>query len=169
METIRLKENSDSLVKVELNDDGDFLMLTATSATFFDNYINFLENISNVIEDSDKRIEEFKAQYSDGLSDGEKIEIARKVAREEIAFSEKAIDIVNSFLGENTVQKYFKTLYDNVPDFVPGEECFAEFITNITPAIEKIYGKKIEIRANISKKKTEKYVPQDFRKKGTKC
>jgi len=168
METIKLKENSDAAIKVELNDDGDYILLAANSATFFDNYISFLKELTDLSEESEKTVDSLKEQYKDDLDDDKKIELAHLVAKQSVLFSEKAIEIVDNFLGKGTTYKYFKHLYEGVQDFMPGEECFADLIASITPVIEKIYGKKIEIRQNISKSKTEKYVPQDFKKKGNK-
>lgn len=168
METIKLKDNSDAAIKVELNDDGDYILLAANSATFFDNYVSFLKDLTELSENSEKEVNKLKEQYEEDMDDGSKIELAHQIAKQSVTFSEKATKIVDDFLGENTTYKYFKVLYEGVKDFMPGEECFADLISNITPVIEKVYGKKIEIRQKISKSKTEKYVPQDFKKKGNK-
>lgn len=167
MESIKLKK-IDTMTKVELNDDGDFIVLSADSATFFDNYVTFLKSLSDLADDTEKEINEIQDTFKDDMSMEDKLELTTKISKLNLGFSEKSKEMVDDLLGEGVTYKYFKELYDNVKDFVPDAECFMDFIEQINPVVEQLYGKKIEIRKNIDKSKVSKYAPQDFKKKGGK-
>lgn len=167
METIKLKKY-DTAVKVELNDDGDFIYLTADSATFFDNYVTFLKALSDLADETEKQVTKVQEEYKDDMDIEERIALSMKISQFNLTFSEKAKEMVDELLGEGVTYKYFKELYDNVKDFIPDAECFMDFIAQVNPVVEKLYGKKVEIRKNINKEKVAKYTPQDFKKKGAK-
>ena len=86
------------------------------------------------------------------------------MSRVNVDFSKEATVIIDGIFGSDTVKKYFRNIYSEIPDFLPDTDCIIDFFEQITPVIEKLFDRKIEKQKAASKARMEKYQPQDHKK-----
>lgn len=116
-------------------------------------------------------IERFEVAGEDleALADDlEKKESEEKSAKEKIAqrreFSEKAAEIMDNVFGKGTTRKYFGDVYEAIPDFCPDVECFMDYWDSLIPVIERLSDHKVKLEKLASRRRMEKYQPQDHKK-----
>lgn len=74
-------------------------------------------------------------------------------------------------LGSGSTRKFFSDVYESIPDFMPDIEAFMDFWDSLIPVIEKLSDHKVKLEKLASRRRMEKYQPQDHKKpqrKGTK-
>ncbi len=81
-----------------------------------------------------------------------------------MGFSEEAVRVIDSIFGEDTVKKYFRSIYNEISDFLPDADCIIDFFEQITPPMEKLFNRKAETRELLSKTRMAKYQPQDHQR-----
>lgn len=81
-----------------------------------------------------------------------------------VQFSEEAIRVIDGIFGADTVKKYFCESYEQNSNFLPDSECVMEFFENISPVLEKVFNRKIELQRKASRERMAKYVPQDHKR-----
>ena len=64
--------------------------------------------------------------------------------RVDAEFSEKAIKIIDNIFGEGTLKKYFRNIYEEVPEFLLDAECIADFFKKISPVMETLFNRKMD-------------------------
>lgn len=159
--SIRTKSNA---VKVELNDRGDYIAIHPGNARMAENFAIHREKILKLAEDVPKRLEAIRKEY-EGKEDGSSLEeMDKKIFGERVKFSEEFIENIDGIFGPGTIRKYFADNYEEVHDFVPDETCAEDFLNQITPVIEEIFGKYLDKR----KVAMAKYQPQDHKRRGAK-
>lgn len=62
-----------------------------------------------------------------------------ETAKVNVQFSKNTTGIIDNIFGEGTVKKYFRKLYEEDPDFMPGVECFTDFLNQITPVMRNLH------------------------------
>ena len=130
------------LIKVVLNDEGDHIAISTGDSTFFDRFTaGFLQIADEAagLPGEYRKIEK-KHRSAKELPMYKNVDIARADAE----FSRKAVKIIDNLFGEGTLKKYFRKLYDEVPDFLPGAECFVDFFGKIMPVMETLFNRKID-------------------------
>lgn len=65
------------------------------------------------------------------------------LVRANAGFSKEAVKIMNGVFGEETIEKYFRKIYEEYSDFTPGVECFMDFFEKVTPVMERLFDRKI--------------------------
>lgn len=155
------KDLKGNLLKVELNEQGDFIYLNPNDTSFMEKFSKFLrwmdEKGNDLQKQGNEAEEKFKGrplmsedEEGNTMIDTEQFELLTQIQAETMRECSEKID---QLFGQNTLGKYFKTFYEINPDFVPDEECVEDFLSAITPAIEKVYQARVE---RISKKYTRK-------------
>lgn len=161
MEKTRIEEKSVSLLKIELNKKGDYIVVSADDPTLFDRFSAGFKKIADMSDEMPRRIEEIEKKF-DGKEDfSHLMEKTVQLSRENVRFSEEAIKVIDCIFGEDTVKKYFRHIYEEIPGFIPDSYCIMDFFEQVTPEMEKLFGKKIEKREKERKKRMEKYKPAD--------
>ncbi len=84
--------------------------------------------------------------------------------RKKRAFSEEVAKVTDNIFGEGTVRKLFRSVYEEIPDFVPSAESITTFLESVTPQIEQLFHKKIDERNKASRARMAKYIPQDHKR-----
>ena len=158
MDNLKVKCNV-GLLKIDLNDSGDYTVVSVDDETFFERFSEYYKNILEKADDLDKRYAELDEKYKDDNS-----EQAVQKMKERRKFSEYSAQLIDSVFGKDTVKKYFKEIYDEIPDFVPSAECVLSFLEQVTPGIEKLFNKTIIDRDKASRERMAKYKPQDHKK-----
>lgn len=135
------KESNEKLIKVELNDRGDYIVISTGDNAFFEWVAQVFKRIVDMAEEIPKKCHEIEAES--GRDEMEKI---IEEARVNISFSEEAVRMIDGVFGDGTIRKYFYRLYEEVPDFIPDCDCFTDFFDKITPVMEQLLGVKMDER-----------------------
>jgi hypothetical protein len=85
------------------------------------------------------------------------------MAKANVYFSEESVKILDGIFGADAVKKYFRNIYDEIPDFLPGVECIYEFLETATPVLEDIFDRQMEDTKKRRKARMEKYKPVDYK------
>lgn len=159
MEKIGFQDQN--LTKIELNDHGDYVMVSTDSAAFFDGFAEGYKKISDMANAIPARMEEIEKGHGKGSSFDEAIEMSR-VVRE---FSEEAVGTIDGIFGVGTMKKYFRNVYEEIPNFLPDAGCIMDFLEQVTPIVEKLFDRKVERLMAASKERMAKYQPQDHKRR----
>ena len=117
-----------------------------------------------LVEDFPKRIEAINKEYEGRDDEKSTDEKEKKIYEERASLSEQFVEVIDGIFGEGTIRKYFADNYEQVHNFLPGENCVIDFFNEITPVMEQIFGKYIkEVNAAMAK-----YQPQDHKKESDK-
>lgn len=165
-EKIELK--SVNLTKIELNDSGDYITVSADSPTFFDGFAAGYKNIADLADSIPGKLEEIENKYKGKEDFPSVMDKALEISSVNVGFSKEAAGIIDGIFGADTVKKYFRDVYEEIPDFLPDADCIISFFEQITPVIEKLFDRKVERQMAASKARMAKYQPQDHKRKGEK-
>ena len=164
MEKIKLKENSTKLIKVELNNHGDYVAISADDSTLLDRFVAGYKRIVDMSEDVPKKLNEVEKKYEGQKGFTAVMGKTAEMSKINVVFSEEAAKIVDGIFGEGTIKKYFHDIYEEIPNFLPDVDCFVDFLEQITPEMEKLFGRKIKERNQKSRERMAKYQPHDYKK-----
>lgn len=171
MEKEKIGLKSISLTKIELNDSGDYIAVSADSPTFFDGFAAGYKKIADLADSIPGKLEEIEKRYEGKEDFPDTMDNALEMSAVNVDFSKEAAGIIDGIFGADTVKKYFREVYEEIPDFLPDADCIIEFFEQITPVIEKLFNRKVERQMAASKARMAKYQPQDHKRpqrKGTK-
>lgn len=164
MEKEKISLKSVNLTKIELNDFGDYIAVSADSPTFFDGFAAGYKQIADLADGIPAKLEEIEKKYKDKEDFAATIDKALEMSGVNVDFSKEAADIIDGIFGAGTVKKYFRDIYEEIPDFLPDADCIIDFFEQITPVIEKLFDRKVEKQKALSKARMAKYQPQDHKK-----
>lgn len=133
------KKNNVKLYKVELNDRGDFIEISTADTELFDRFVETYIQISDAAKDLLLRRKEID---KDCTISGNREKNMRKI-RANVRFCEESSEKIDCVFGQGTLRKYFRRLYEEVPYFLPGTECFIDFFKQMAPALECFFERKI--------------------------
>ncbi len=164
-----------SFEEITVNKQGDKIYISADDSALFDRFVNGFKNIMERAKKYDEDMMEIEKKY-EGKEDIESdIEKTVEVSRVNMAFSEDGKRTIDSIFGDGITGKYFREIYEKIPDFTPGVNCFLDFFEEISPAMEQIFDREIDKRSELErerekarKARMEKYKPQDHRRPGGK-
>lgn len=169
MDTIKITDSSASLVKVELNSKGDYAVISTDDATLFDRFVAGFKHVSDIADAVPTKLKEIEKKYARSTDTTSKMDKVLEISRANVDFSREAVSVVDSIFGEKTVRKYFRNIYEQLPDFVPNPDCILEFFEKVTPEMEKLFNRKMEERDKLRKQRMSKYQPQDHKRAGSKA
>lgn len=171
MEKEKIGLKSVSLTKIELNDSGDYITVSADSPAFFDGFAAGYKQIADLADSIPAKLDEIEKKYEGKEDFSSTMDKTLEMSGVNVDFSKGAAGIIDGIFGPDTVKKYFRDIYEEIPDFLPDADCIIDFFEQITPVIEKLFDRKIERQMAASKARMAKYQPQDHKKpqrKGTK-
>ncbi len=164
IEKEKLQAAQASITEIEVNEYGDKIYISADDPALFDRYAAGFKEIYDMAESIPVKIDEIEKKY-DGQEDFRSVmEKTLAISKENVGFSEKSTEIIDGIFGAGTVKKYFRKVYENIQDFTPDSYCFLDFLEAISPVMESVFGRRIEQREKESRKRMEKYKPQDYKK-----
>lgn len=164
MEKEKIGLKSVSLTKIELNDSGDCIAVSADSPTFFDGFAAGYKKIADLADSIPGKLKEIEKRYEGKEDFSDTMDKALEMSAVNVDFSKEAAGIIDGIFGADTVKKYFREVYEEIPDFLPDADCIIEFFEQITPVIEKLFNRKVERQMAASKARMAKYQPQDHKK-----
>lgn len=157
MAEMRLRNYSDDLQKVYVNEYDDFILINPGDHSFFSKFAEFLSwideegaELNRIAEEAGKKYQgrEMISEDEDGNTEID-TEQFLELAEVRLSACKKCNDRVDALFGQDTLKKYFRVSYEVNPDFVPDLDCIFDFIEEITPALEQIYNQRAD---RISKK-----------------
>ncbi len=160
-ERIELKDNG--IIKVELNKEGEYISVSPKDSELFDRFVKGAMHISDLSDKIAKKIPEIEKQYRGKEDFNSVMEKAAAMSKENVMFSQEAVRTIDSIFGEETMAKYFRNIYREIPSFLPDADCITDFFEQITPVMEKVFGRRVD-QLNLNKKRMAKYIPQDHKK-----
>lgn len=169
MDTIKIADSSASLVKVALNSKGDYTVISTDDATLFDRFVAGFKRVADIADAAPAKLKEIEKKYAKSTGATSKMDEVLEISRVNVDFSRDAVDVVDSIFGAGTVKKYFRNIYEELPDFVPNPDCILEFFEKITPEMEKLFNRKMEERDKLRKQRMSKYQPRDHKRAGSKA
>lgn len=110
------------------------------------------------------KLEEITKKYGRKDDFSTVMDKAKEISAANVGFSREAVVIIDEIFGADTVKKYFRKVYEEIPDFLPDADCIMDFFDQMAPVIEKLFGQKIERQQAASKARMAKYKPQDHKK-----
>ena len=151
------------LIKIELNDKGDHIAISTGDNTFFDRFTAGFLQIADEAASLPGKYYGIKKKY--GRMKSRPIDKVVDIARVDVEFSERAIKIIDNIFGEGTLKKYFRQLYDEVPNFLPDAECFVDFFKKIMPLMEILFNRKMDAAEKVRIESMSKYMHWNHKKK----
>lgn len=164
MEKTKIENKKIKLLKIELNDNGDYIAISADDSTMFDRFVTGFKNIAELADQLPHNIAAIEKQYQEKQGFTDAAEKTVLILKENKMFSEKSIQAIDEIFGEGTVKKYFRDIYEEIPDFLPDAECILDFFQKISPIMEELFQQKLDQRRQTSKANMQKYRPQDYSK-----
>ncbi len=171
IEQLKTESSSTNIIQIELNDFGDYVMIPADEPMFFDRFVKGYKSIINLADDIPARIEEIKKKYKGKEDFSSELDKITEISSINVNFSEEAVKVIDGIFADDVIKKYFRDVYEVIPNFLPDADCIIDFFENVTPTIEKIFNQKMERQEKQRKARMAKYQPQDHKKpqrKGTK-
>lgn len=153
-----------SVEEITVNKHGDKIYISAEDSTLFDRFVNCFDFIIKQSKSKAAELAEIEKKYEGKKDTESEIEMAVEMSRVNVGFSTEAVRTIDGVFGEGTVRKYFRDHYEKIPDFLPGTDCFMEFLDKISPIMEDIFGKMIKGREEASRARMAKYQSQDHKK-----
>lgn len=168
MEKAKIKLSSMNILKIELNGSGDYVTVSSDSPTFFDGFAAGYKRIIDLANEIPAKLDAVEKKYEGKEDFSSVMDKTLEMSGLNVNFSKDAVKIIDGIFGEDTVKKYFRNVYEEIPDFLPDADCILDFFEQITPVIEKLFNRKMEQQEKASKARMAKYQPQDHKRKGTK-
>lgn len=163
METEKMITGEVDTLRLEVNDDGEYIMISADDATMFDRFVAGIRHIVELSDETAKKVEEVEKQYEGQTGFEADMKKVAAISGINVEFSKEAVRTVDSIFGEGTVKKVFRSTYNDIPDFLPSVNLITEFFEQVTPYMEKLFNRKLEAQKKASKARMDKYRPQDHK------
>lgn len=163
METEKMVRGEVDTLRLEVNDDGEYIMISADDATMFDRFASGIRHIVEMSDETAEKVEAIEKQYAGRTGFDTDMEKVAAISGINVEFSREAVRTVDSIFGEDTVKKVFRSTYNVIPDFLPSVNLITEFFEQVTPHMEKLFNRKLEAQEKASKARMDKYMPQDHR------
>jgi hypothetical protein len=165
MDKMKLAKHSASLIQLVLNDKGDYTAISPNDSTLFDRFVVFCKWLVEQSDSIPKQFDEIEKKYTGKDDIDSQIAMTTEMSRINVAFSNEAVKMADSIFGEGTIRKYFRNIYDEIPDFLPDADCFFDFVEEVTPKMEEIFNRKVDEQKKKNREKMAKYQPQDHKRK----
>ena len=170
MEKIRIDGKSTEMLKVELNGAGDYIVISADNPLFFDSFVSGCRHIFSLVDAIPAKMDEIEGKYKGKEDFASIMDKTAEMSAVNVGFSTEAAKTIDGIFGDGTTRKYFREIYEEIPDFLPDADCIMDFFDQITPVMEGIFKRKVERQQEESRARMAKYQPQDHKKargKGT--
>lgn len=164
VKNLKVENSSVEAIKLVLNNKNEYIMISPDDTAMFDRFATGIRQIVGMADEMPKKLDEIEKQYKGKTDHQSRIEEAIALARENVNFSREAVKIIDGIFGEGTIKKYFRNLYEEIPDFMPGSDCIIDFFEKITPPMEDIFNRKLDARDKLSKQRMNRIQPQDHKK-----
>lgn len=132
----------DKLIKLELNDYGDYVVVSPSDDALFERFAAGSKQVSDMAGRVSRELKIINRKCEEKTDFDAVCEKVEKAAKIQVQFSKDAIKIIDSIFEEGTVRKYFRKFYEQDPNFLPSVEYFTDFFEQIRPAMEQLLSMK---------------------------
>lgn len=152
MNESRLHSVSEQYEKVYVNEYDDFIMIDPGDQSFLGKFADFIHWMEEKQKELDRISADMEKKYGGRMMISESEDGDTEVDTEQLielvnlqlkTYKECA-DKVDELFGQETLKKYFRASYEINPNFVPDLDYVFDFIEEITPVLEKVYGARAE-------------------------
>lgn len=130
------KESNLGLYKIELNNMGDYIEISTLDTGLFDRFVETYKQIVNTAKDLPRKYKEIDKVC---IIFGHENSIVEKI-RIRVRFFEESAKKIDSIFSQDALKKYFRSLYEEIPDFMPETKCFIDFYDHMIPVLEELFG-----------------------------
>lgn len=167
VEEIRIN-NRVTLTRVFFGTDDNFIVVSGNDASIYLKFVNarkkFL-SLADALESEELKIKEnYKGDENAEISDEDEERILGLYRN----LSDESEKIMDGVFGEGTTRKFWKDVYEVIPDFVPKVEAWMDYFDSLIPVAERLSDHSERLEKLSSMKRMAKYAPQDYKRKGTK-
>lgn len=143
---------SKKVVKVEVNDSGDYIVLYPGDTSFTTRYAAFLEwlkakekEMETVAAEAEKKYEGRKlvSENEDGTQDIDVEQFSEMVNIYATVYKE-ITEKLEELFGQDVLKKFYKECYEVNPDFIPDIEYIGDFLEAVSPVLNDIYNAHFE-------------------------
>ncbi|MCI8389913.1 MAG: hypothetical protein HFI35_04275 [Roseburia sp.] len=164
MEKEKIGSESTNLIKIELNNFGDYITISPDNSTFFDKFVAGYKKIADMADEVPAKLEEVQKKYENRDDFEAAMDKALEMSGVNVDFSKEAVSVIDGIFGADTVKKYFRNIYEVIPDFLPDANCIIDFFEKIVPVVEKLFDCKVEREQKAGKARMAKYQPQNHKR-----
>ncbi len=140
------------LKKVYVNQYDDYIILDENDTSFIQKFAQIIDWMEKKQSELKIKSAELSKKYEDkpllnNTEDGEEdIDIVQllEIAELRVNLYKECIIKIDDIFGKDTIRKYFRDAYENIPGYVPDDEALSDFFEEITPIIEEIYKAKVK-------------------------
>lgn len=151
--------------------DDNFIIISGNDASIYMKFVQARSKFVSLADDLDEKElairEKYKGKEDEEISD----EDMEKILGLYKNLYEESKEIMDGVFGEGTTEKFWKDVFDVIPDFVPTTEAWMDYFDSLIPVVEKMGSHSERLEKLSSMKRMAKYQPQDHKKpqrKGTK-
>ncbi len=166
MENVKIEGRASGLLKIELNEQGEYIVVSADNTSLFDKFVSGFKYITDLAEKIHAALDQIEKKYEERDDFAAVMEKTQEMSCENVKFSTEAVQMIDSLFGPDTVRKYFRDEYAEIPDFLPDADGILDFFEQIIPVMEALFKRKVERQRQAGKARMSKYKPQDHKKKG---
>lgn len=138
--------------KIYLNIKDDYIMLNPNNSIFVDKYTAIIQWLEMKGASYQKEMEALEKKNKGHelikVNEDESVTIDTKrileITRMRTAMCRECCEQIDALFGEGTIQKYFREIYEEIPDFVPDEECIFDFFDEISPIVGEVFHTRIQ-------------------------
>ena len=168
IEKEKIESSNIEVSKIVLNNEDEYITVSADNTAMFDQFAAGIRHLVEMADEMPKKIREIEEQYKGKADFQSKMDKAVAMSRENVNFSKEAVKTIDGIFGEDTIKKYFRKIYREIPDFLPSADCIIDFFEQITPPMEKIFNRKLNAQDKLSKTRMSKYIPQNHKRPSAK-
>lgn len=163
----KMEDNDIAVHQIELNSYGDYILIAGDSPEIYDKFVAGYRQLMDAADGIKEQIEQIEKKY-EGKEDANSVmDKVCEISKVNVGFSNLAVQTIDNIFGEGTVKMRFRSVYEDIPDFLPDVNCITDFFEKIIPVMEKIFDRKIKKDEMARKQRMEKYQPQDHKKPGS--
>lgn len=127
MEKEKMITSEVDTLRLEVNDDGEYIAISADDSSMFDRFAAGIRHIVELSDGTAKKVEEVEKQYEGQAGFDADMEKVAAIAGINVEFSKEAVRTVDSIFGEDTVKKVFRDTYNHIPYFLPSVNLITDF------------------------------------------
>lgn len=157
-------DNRVTLTKVYIGNGDDFIVVSGNDMSIYLKFVNarnrFMSLADSLEKEELKIKEKYKGDENTEISEEDEHELL-KLYRD---FSEESERIMDGVFGEETTRKFWKDVYEVIPDFIPKVEAWTDFFDSLIPVAERLSDHSERLEKLSSMKRMAKYAPQDHKR-----
>lgn len=164
-------KETESIYKLEVNEMGETIDIVLSDVSFIQKFAELVAWMNATQEELKEKETELENKYEGKSLVDEQGEYDIEQLTELIVlnkeFNQSICDKFEELFGQDLFKKYFRKIYNVIPDYVPDGDAILDFVEQIVEVINTLYGENIMYKADRNKR-LGKYKPQDHKKKAVK-